>query len=254
MATSPLWTIFCLYLFIRTSKDKNKILWHGYLERLRNQYSTHAAAAQACIRGRSGGGLPVVRNYRDNEGTDNKRIPRHHQAIIPSYKFDCSNEMCGNITEWGVDVRPDGRSHQLPDGTPYTLDLQVWRPSPSVDDSTGTGCYSLVGNNRFTLSTLTGGIAESLVPSPSNYIMFRPGDVLGVYVEEADGNNNNGVVVLTTSDDISTFTSESLWYASIIPTMATSLNGDCPYSVGSNGILNDVTAGAPVISISTGNK
>ena len=55
--------------------------------------------------------------------------------------------MCGNITEWGVDVRPDGDNHQRPEepedtGVPYTLDFQVWRPSPTVDDSTGTGCYS----------------------------------------------------------------------------------------------------------------
>ena len=35
----------------------------------------------------------------------------------------------------------------------YTLDLQVWRPSPTVDDSTGTGQYSLVGNNSTTTTT-----------------------------------------------------------------------------------------------------
>ena len=160
--------------------------------------------------------------------------------------------MCGNITAWGVDVRADGRNYKLPDGTPYTLDLQVWRPSPTVNDSTGTGCYSLVGNNRFTSISLSGGVAESLVPSSSNYIMLQPGDVLGVYVEEARS-GNDGVVILNSDVDES-FTSELVWYASIAPTMATSQNGDCPYSVGSRGVLNTLTQAAPVISISTGNS
>ncbi len=155
--------------------------------------------------------------------------------------------MCGNITEWGVDVRADGRNHQPDRGTPYTLDLQVWRPSPTVDDSTGTGCYSLVGNNKFTSISLSDGVAL-VTPSPQDYIQFRPGDVLGVYVEVASG-SDDGVVILTSP---SSLTSESMWYASIAPTMATSQNRDCPYSVGSGGILNTSTRAAPVISISTG--
>ena len=199
--------------------------------------------------------MPSVQDYR---GLDGNRIRRHHQAIIPSYKFDCNPQMCGNITEWGVDVRRDGGNHQPldPDETPgpgasvpYTLDLQVWRPSPTVNDSTGTGCYSLVGNNRFTSIPLSGGVASPLVPSSSDYIIFRPGDVLGVYVEEAR-EDDDGVVILTTSGDTSTFTSESVWYA--IPSVTASQNGDCPYSAGSNGVLNIVTTGAAVLSISTG--
>ena len=82
--------------------------------------------------------------------------------------------------------------------------------------------------------------------------MFRPGDVLGVYVEEAR-EDDDGVVILTSFDG-TTFTSELVWYASIAPTMATSQNGDCPYSVGSDGVLNTLTQAAPVISISTGRK
>ena len=157
--------------------------------------------------------------------------------------------MCGNITEWGVDVRADGGNHQLDEGTPYTLDLQVWRPSPTVDDSTGTGCYSLVGNNRFTSISLSGRVAESL--SPSRYIQFRPGDVLGVYVKVVRG-SGDGVVILTSYSGTTSFTSELVWYASIAPSMATSQSGDCPYLVGSNGVLNTLTRGAPVISIRTG--
>ena len=106
-----------------------------------------------------------------------------------------------------------------------TIDFQVWRPSPTVDDSTGTGCYSLVENNRFTNIPLcdAGGVAR-VTPSPQDHIQFRPGNVLGFYVEvarEAD----DGVVILTRP---SSFTSEFVWYASIAPTMATSQNGGCP--------------------------
>ena len=121
-----------------------------------------------------------------------------------------------------------------------------------MDDSTGTGCYSLVGNNRFTSISLSGGVAQ-VTPSPQDYIQFRPGDVLGFYVEVAR-EIDDGVVILTSYDDISTFTSELVWYASIAPTMANSQNGDCPYSVGSNGVLNTLIQAAPVISISTGNS
>ena len=117
-----------------------------------------------------------------------------------------------------------------------------------MDDSTGTGCYSLVGNNRFTSISLSDQVAV-VTPSPQDYIQFRPGDVLGFYVAEAR-ENNNGVVVLTSP---SSFTSELVWYASIVPTMATSQNGDCPYSIGSTGVLNTVTHAAPVISIRTSN-
>ena len=118
-----------------------------------------------------------------------------------------------------------------------------------MDDSNGEGCYSLVGNNRFSaISPLdTRGVAI-VTPSPQDYIPFQPGDVLGVYVEQASL-AADGVVALTSS----TYVNERVWYASIAPSMATSQNGDCPYSVGSNGVLNTLTEVAPVISIGTGN-
>ncbi len=150
--------------------------------------------------------------------------------------------MCGNITEWGVDVFRDGGMHQLV----YSLDLQVWRPSPTVDDSSGTGCYSLVGNNRFTSISLSGRVAL-VTPSPQDYILFQPGDVLGFFVEEAT-QFTDGVVILISP---SSFTSELVWHASIAPTVVTALTGNCPYPVGSSGILNTFTQAAPVISIRT---
>ena len=166
------------------------------------------------------------------------RILRHNQAIITSYKFDC-DQMCGNITKWGVDVRRDREVEQ----NTYTLDLQVWSPSHTVDDSTGTGQYSLVGNNRFTSISLSDGVAIVTL-SPQDYIQFQPGDVLGFYVEGAI-RENNGVVVLTDSN----FTNEIVWYASIDPAMATT---QTVYSVGSSGDINSSTRAAPVISIETG--
>ena len=130
----------------------------------------------------------------------------------------------------------------------YSLDLQVWRPSPTVDTSTGTGCYSLVGNNNFTSITFSDNLIR-VTPLPQDYIQFRPGDVLGFYVEEAKG-PNDGVVILTNP---TSFISELVWIASIAPSMATSQqNRDCPYSVGSNRVLDTSTRGAPVISIKTG--
>ena len=190
-------------------------------------------AAQDCLQTGNGNGLP---NFEDYGGSDDDyRITREHQAIIPSYKF-VGNKMCGNITEWGVDVKRDGGGQQ----NEYTLDLQVWRPSPTVDDSTGAGQYSLVGNNRFTSISLSGGVAR-LTPSPQDYIQFQPRDVLGFYV---DGNvgDNDGVVVRTGSS----FTSELVWFASIAPTLATS---QTTYSIGSSGDLNTSTRAAPVISV-----
>ena len=173
------------------------------------------------------------------------RISIHRQAIMPGYKFVCDDTTCGNITEWGVDVYPARGQNQMA----YSLDFQVWRPSPTVDDSTGTGCYSLVGNNRFTSISLSGGVAR-VTPSPQDYIQFQRGDVLGFYVEGVRDFGDG--VVLTTSGDNSGARS-TVWFASIAPSMATSQTGGCPYSVGSNGVLNSSIRGiAPVISIKTG--
>ena len=147
---------------------------------------------------RNGHGLPTFKDYR---GSDNdERISLHHQAIIPTYQLSC----CGNITEWGLDV-----AHSYS----FTLDLQVWRPSPTVDDSTGTGCYSLVGNNRFTSISLRSGVAI-VTPSPQDYIQFVCGDVLGFYVEDIKSSifPYPGVVLQTSPGYL---TSELLWFASI---------------------------------------
>jgi hypothetical protein len=133
-----------------------------------------------------------------------------------------------------VDVEPGGGR----DDGEYTLNFQVWRPSPTA----GSGIYSLVGNNRFSAISLSGNVAE-VTPSPQDYIQFQPNDVLGFYVEEARDGNNRGVAVLTTDS----YTNELVWYAS-----ATSQTVGCPISAGSGGDLNIMLQGAPVLSISTG--
>ena len=204
---------------------------------------THIAA-QNCPQ--TGNGNSLQSYFTDYRG-NGFRIPKHNQAIITSYKFDC-NQMCGNIIEWGVDVHPGGAGHQPDNGEPYTLDLQVWRPSPTEECS--TDCYSLVGNNRFTSISLGTGMSNQVArvsPSTQDYIQFQPGDVLGFYVEEAKQISNEGVLLLTSP---SSLTSEvTVWYASIDPAMATSQS---VYSIGSSGDLNSLTHAAPVISIETG--
>ena len=182
----------------------------------------------------NGDGLPELLDY----GSGPRRIRRHHQAIIPSYNFTC----CGNITEWGVDVQPGGGM----DNMAYTIDFQLWRPSPTTpqDGSLGTGYYSLVGNNRFSAISLTSGVAFGLSPSPQDYIQFLPRDVLGFYVEDAR-DDKNGVNVLT----INSYSSEVVWYANV-----GSQSVGSSVSVGSSGDLSSTLRGAPVIAISTGNN
>ena len=178
-------------------------------------------------------------DYRNSE-LRSETIPELHQVIIPSYRFTC----CGNITEWGVDVHPAGGMH---DGL-YNLDLQVWRPSPTVQT---TGCYSLVGINRFTSVPLPNQVAE-VTPLPREQIEFQPGDVLGFNLENTDG-DDGGVVLLMDSSEQgdSGYETEEVWYADFSnPVIA----GECQLVVGSQPgrMLNTMTSAAPVISVAYG--
>ena len=184
--------------------------------------------AEQCLESTNDQSLP---SFSDYEGGGDE-ISRFHQAIIPSYRFQC----CGNVTEWRVDVHPGGGR----DDEEYTLNLQVWRPSPTLSSSI-SGNYNLIGNNRFTSISLTGG-AVRVTPSPQDYIQFRPGDVLGFYVEEAR-DDSRGVVVLTEDS----YTNEMVWYATISKSQILG----CPVSVGRTGKLNRMLRGAPVIEIDT---
>ena len=190
----------------------------------------------------NGSELPVFQGYGDGGGQaggSDRRIHHQHQAIIPSYKFNC----CGNITEWGVDLNPDGTNAK------FDFILQVWRPSSIVNIS---GCYSLVDDFISREITVEDNPANERVarvtPSPQNQLQFQIGDVLGFYVESsgARSDSDNGVVVLNDHNH----TSELVWHASVNIPVQPSQTGSCPYPVGTNGVLNTSTHAAPVISIS----
>ena len=205
-------------------------------------YIVHLYTGQSCLSSNRRA-LPKLRDYHSTDFTASI-IQHRNQAIIPSYRFNCN----GNITEWGVDVNRANTADQ----NGYTLDLQVWRPSPRVRT---TGCYSLVGNNRFTSVELSGGVAR-VTPLPQNRIQFQSGDVLGFFVESNRQNNANvasrGVVIVSdykVAGDRG-FETEEVWYANIGNIVAG--DSDCPYAVGSNRVLNNSTNAAPVISVSMG--
>ena len=197
-------------------------------------------AGQQCgLLANNANGPPPFLDYRNSDLTTDL-IHHLHQAIIPSYRFNC----CGNITEWSVDVHPAGGGD---DGL-YTLDLQVWRPAPNV---TSTGCYSLVGSNRFTSISLMNQVAV-VTPLVQNRIQFESGDVLGFFVESARDNmpDDRGVVIL--GDRITPgdggYETEEVWYADMSnPVIG---NAICPFPVGSNRVLSSSTNAAPVISVS----
>ena len=192
-----------------------------------------------CLQTKGGDGLPYFQGYVGNRARPERRITHQHQAIIPSYKFNC----CGNITEWGVDLSPAEGN-----GT-FDFDFQVWRPSPTVNE---TGCYSLVGNFIATSLSLPdqpqSDHVARITPLPQDYLQFQPGDVLGFYVESHDtlSDGDNGVVLLNNRSHAN----ELVWYASIDITVQTSLSGSCPYPVGVNRVLDSLTRAAPVISVS----
>ena len=184
---------------------------------------TSVAIAQCCLQTNNGSGLPPFMDYGSVKQTE--RLLEHHQAIVTSYKFNC----CGIITEWGVDVH---RANEE-----YDLNFQVWRPSPTVKKSDGTGSYSLVESNRFSSISPMGGVVRVTLGSRS-LISFQPGDVVGIYVEDTGGDGNG--VVMTNSER------ELVWYASIGEYSTSSV-----YLVGSGGRLATSTHAAPVISIAT---
>ena len=131
----------------------------------------------------------------------------------------------------------------------YTLDFQVWRPSPNVST---IGCYSLVGNNRFTQVPLSGDLAESLSPtSAEQRIQVQPGDVLGFYVESARVSlpDTRGVVLLRDGSvqGDGEYETEEVWYADV--SNAVFLNQMCQYPVGPGRVLSSSTNAAPVISV-----
>ena len=134
-----------------------------------------------------------------------------------------------------MDLNPDGTS------AVFLFILQIWRPLQNV-----SGCYSLVSHTAISATTTVNRRLFVVTPSlVQHQLHFQSGDVLGFYVESQNGisDHDNGVVLLTV-------TSESVWHARIDFTSQTSEYGNCPYPIGTAGVLNTLTYAAPVISIS----
>ena len=196
-------------------------------------YSSCITGQNTCLQTNNSNRLPLFQGYR---APPEERIQHQHQAIIPTYRFNC----CGNITAWGVDLNAVAAKAK------FSFDFQVWRPSPTVAND---GCYSLVAN--YLMESISPPLTTiehvaRVTPLPSNQLLFQPGDVLGLYVESigsGDSDFDNGVVLLQNDG----FSKELIWHASI--TALTSSSGSCSYPVGSSRVLRQTTQAAPVISI-----
>ena len=190
-------------------------------------------AAQQCFQP----ALPFVQ-LRDTDN-DPVRLPNGRQAIVTSYQFQC----CGDITAWQTYVEPSGGRHQ--DGA-YTIHFQVWRPSPTVVmamGSDGAGCYSLVGENRFTSITFSNRGPISETPEPSNIISVQPWDVVGYYVLSSIDDDDG--IQMDSGDD-----SFNIYYNEDNGGNPISLRPDsCQVSVGPSGLLTSSTSAAPQLSI-----
>ena len=209
----------------------------------------YAAQSQdSCLLTNNGNRLPPFLD-QGYDANPQSRIHHRNQAIITSYRLKC----CGNITEWGVDLNPNGRIAR----SDFVFDFifQVWRPAPDVNVS---GCYSLVddyisiGIPIVKQPTPSTGVAR-ITPPLADQLQFQPGDALGFYVESRGegsgpgGDANNGVALLTSGS----YTNELVWYDSIgDETTQMSQTATCPYPTGTTRVLSSSTHAAPVISIS----
>ena len=174
--------------------------------------------------------------FRDDNSSG--RLPSGSQAIISSYKFGC----CGNITAWQTYVQPGGSKHQRA----YDITFQVWRPSPTVQDN---GCYSLVGENRFTSIFLGIGGLVSETPEPSNIISVQPGDVVGYYTFSRKDYYNFGMEGIQLD---SSYNIDSVWYFTDDNDGGLILRpSNCPFPIGtqSDRILTYSTNAAPVLAV-----
>ena len=210
-----------------------KCLNNWFLHSLRSA-NLLLGSAQDCLQAAREAQLP----FRDDNGSP--RLPSGSQAIITSYKFGC----CGNINAWQTYVQPGGGKHR--DGV-YDIFFQVWRPSPTVQDN---GCYSLVGENRFTSIHLGDNGLVSKTPKPSNIISVRPGDVVGYYTFSRDDPDNSDSQGIQLDTD---YTDDIVWYlADFTPDSITLEATNCPLPVGdeSDRFLTSSTNAGPVLSVS----
>ena len=186
-----------------------------------------SASAQNCLLAAEGRDIPPF--IDDNMFP---RLPNATQAIITSYIFGC----CGNIIAWQTYVQPGGDNRQ----NDYDITFQVWRPSPTMQE---TGCYSMVGKNRFANISLGVGGLVSETPKPSNTLTVQPGDVVGYYTVSRD-NKNDGIQI-----DSNSQRNDIVWYN----TIADDLNPgaiNCLFPVETEIVRSlTSTSAAPVLSV-----
>ena len=154
------------------------------------------------------------------------------QAIITSYKFQCS----GRINMWGVYVRPGGESET------YTIQFQVWRQGSN-------GCYLLVGSNTFENIELTGELVQETV-NDSQQIEVEPGDVVGYHLSyDRLGSLINPVGILYSES----YKTDSVWHTTLNSPWTGGLcpNPNIDTDLGDiEGLpLRSVTFNAPIIAI-----
>ena len=161
------------------------------------------------------------------------------QAIVKTYQFFCN---CVNITAWETYVQPGGEDHS--EDRAYDITFQVWRPSPSVNE---TGCYSLVGQNVFRRFSFPEGGFVRLMPSANTFITAQVGDVVG-YLTTSRSGSNDGIQLENSRD----YSSNEIWYQDIEATNAIS-SGECPLPVGTETgrILTSFTNAAPMLRLDT---
>lgn len=193
--------------------------------------------SQNCLTANNDRGLPDYGSMDAILSLKSAILPLQHQTIIPSYKFQC----CGVITEWMLSIAVSDNS------TRETLSLQVWRPSPAVEQS---GCYNLVGSNNFTAASPQGQLTV-VTPAPHERIEFQPGDVLGFFVENVEvgfTDSDGGVMMLCDLEVRGDrgYETEEVWYA----TNLVFSNANCLAAVGSGKMLDSSTNVAPIISVS----
>ena len=187
---------------------------------------------EGCLQPAAGTEVPIV-------DIDGPPLPNNTQAIITTYRFNC----CGYIESWEAAVRPNGGGHR---NGGHTIRFQVWRPSPTVEID---GCYSLVGENRFTSITLNTDDLVSETPEPSNIISVRPGDVVGYFTITNRNNPNEGIQLNDENED---FSREIVWYHTSTDKDPLMFRGEmCPFPVSAssnNALLTQSTDFGPIIS------
>ncbi len=178
--------------------------------------------------------------------------------------------MCGSIINWEIYAEnvDDGkrrrrrggkessrsrgsRSTSRPaDSAAPLLGLQVWRPVGLPPDSTGTGCYRLIGSQGVSSIIIPDDDQQfTLGPSLAYGIPFQPRDVLGFYVNISDSYEYNGVKIQSVPSGTSNMT---VWYTENQIASTT----DTVYLTGnsSDGDLHYYRHMAPAVSISIGKQ